>query len=85
MQNSIPTPMGTVLDAELEAELKAALQRLPEIYRTVFMLRDIEGLSTRETAEAMEISENNVKIRLKRARAYLREELCTYFDNCQSA
>ena len=74
--------MIAILNEELKNELTAALDRIPEMYKTVFVLRDIEGLSTRETAKILDISENNVKVRLKRARTYLREELCNYFENC---
>ena len=81
----VVTPMITILNDELKNELNSALDRIPEIYKTVFILRDIEGFSTRETADIMKITENNVKIRLKRARSYLREELCNYFENCKSA
>ena len=78
-------PMIAILNQELKNELQSALERIPEIYRTVFVLRDVEGLSTRETAKILSISENNVKVRLKRARTFLREELCNYFENCQPA
>jgi RNA polymerase sigma-70 factor (ECF subfamily) len=48
---------------------------LPDSYRAVFMLRDIEGLSTAETAEGLELGEEAVKTRLHRARAIVRREL----------
>jgi DNA-directed RNA polymerase specialized sigma24 family protein len=51
----------------------------PEKYRVVFWLRDVEQLSTRETAEALGISEANVKVRLLRARLMLREYLTRLF------
>jgi RNA polymerase sigma-70 factor (ECF subfamily) len=73
------------LNKELKTELDTALDKLPDIYKTVFILRDIEGLSTREASKVLDITENNVKVRLKRARNYLRDELCTYFENCKSA
>lgn len=82
---NIFTPMIAILNNELKDQLNSALDRIPEIYRTVFILRDIEGLSTREAAESLGISENNVKVRLKRARSFLRDELCIYFENCKSA
>ena len=47
----------------------------PEGYRAVFMLREIEGMSTAETAESLEISEESVKVRLHRAKAVLRRRL----------
>jgi RNA polymerase sigma-70 factor (ECF subfamily) len=52
--------------------LEHAVDELPETYRTVFMLRDIEGLSTTETAAGLELGEEAVKTRLHRARAMLR-------------
>ena len=48
--------------------VREALERLPETYRTVLLLRDIEGLDTQETAEALGVTANAVKIRLHRAR-----------------
>ena len=58
--------------AELGHLLEEALLSVPEQFRTVIMLRDVEELSTAETADALEISEENVKIRLHRGRALLR-------------
>jgi RNA polymerase sigma-70 factor (ECF subfamily) len=55
--------------------LDDALTRLDEKHRLVFLLRDVEGLSVRETAEALDLSEGNVKVRLLRARLQLREDL----------
>ncbi len=68
------------LEDELDAEgfddcLKKAMEELPENYRAVFVLRDLEGLSTKEAAKVLEISEANVKVRLMRARLYLRDQL----------
>lgn len=55
--------------------LERAVDRLPEHYRTVFMLREVEGLSTAETAAALDIGEEAAKVRLHRARALLRDAL----------
>ncbi len=66
---------------ELRRILEEALQQLPESYRTVFLLRDVEGLSTKEVAEILGISEGNVKVRLLRARLRLREVLSRYLGN----
>lgn len=60
---------------ELRQVLEEAIQQLPESYRAVFMLRDIEQMSTAETAECLDLSEENVKVRLHRARGQLRELL----------
>lgn len=55
--------------------LQKAMNELPDHYRAVFILRDLEGHSTRNTAKILEISEANVKVRLMRARLYLRDQL----------
>jgi len=55
--------------------LDKAMDELPDHYRTVFILRDLEGHSTRNTAQILEITEANVKVRLMRARLYLRDQL----------
>lgn len=64
---------------ELRRILDEAIQQLPESYRAVFLLRDVEGLSTKEVADILGISEGNVKVRLLRARLKLREILSRYF------
>lgn len=61
--------------AEVRRLLDAALDEIDEKYRVVFLLRDVEELSTRETADALGLSEANVKVRLLRARLMLRERL----------
>jgi len=68
-------PEQQIYDGELKVVLEKAFDRLPADYRSVFMLREIEGLSTAETAECLEVSEENVKTRLYRARALLQREL----------
>lgn len=72
-------PDQMVLDSELRAVLDKAVAALPETLRSVFVLRDIEGLSTAETAGTLGISEANAKVRLHRARLQLREQLSAYF------
>lgn len=72
-------PEDEFLTSEGRARLDEAANRLPTSLRVVFILRDIEGLSTRETAEVLEISEMAVKTRLSRARLRLREDLSEYF------
>ena len=59
--------------------LDAAVATLSETLRSVFVLRDIEGLSTAEVAEVLGLTETNVKVRLHRARLALREKLSAYF------
>lgn len=73
------TPEEILADAEALAELDQAVAELPEALRAVFILRDIEGLSTAETAEALGISPGAVKVRLHRARLALRERLTEIF------
>jgi len=65
--------------------LSRTIQGLPPTFRTVFVLRDVEGLSTEETAEALELSVPAVKSRLLRARLQLRERLNRYFQRKQGA
>jgi RNA polymerase sigma-70 factor (ECF subfamily) len=72
-------PESEFLTHETRSVLNDAIQKLPENLRTVFILRDIEGLSIIETAQALELTETNVKTRLLRARMKLREELSVYF------
>jgi RNA polymerase sigma-70 factor (ECF subfamily) len=68
-------PEQEVVRRELGEALETAVAKLPPDYRLVWMLRDVEGLDTRETAEALGIQEGNVKMRLHRARLALRKEL----------
>lgn len=69
------TPEEQVSNSEIRSLLEKAVEKLPDAYRTVFVLRDIEEMSTTDTANALEISEENVKVRLHRARALLRKTL----------
>jgi RNA polymerase sigma-70 factor (ECF subfamily) len=68
---------------ETREQLESALATLSESYRTIFVLRDIEGLSVEETAEILGISQANVKVRLMRARLALREELTRRFGRLE--
>jgi RNA polymerase sigma-70 factor (ECF subfamily) len=72
-------PEEELMSAEGRAHLDKAVESLPASLRVVFFLRDIEGLSTRETAEVLNLSEMAVKTRLSRARLQLRESLSAYF------
>jgi RNA polymerase sigma-70 factor (ECF subfamily) len=65
---------------ELSGLIESAVDGLPEIYRVVFMMREVEQLSTRETADVLELSEEAVKVRLHRARGLLREALFSRLD-----
>ena len=72
-------PEGELLSAESRQALDQAVRRLSANLRVVFVMRDMEGLSIQDTAEALSLSENNVKTRLLRARLRLRQELSVYF------
>ncbi|MBE7471914.1 MAG: sigma-70 family RNA polymerase sigma factor [Anaerolineales bacterium] len=72
-------PEDELLTAELQAVMAEAIQQLPPTLRIVFIWRDLEGLSTEETAEVLGLSEGTVKVRLHRARLKLRELLSGYF------
>lgn len=73
-------PLQKMLTHEFRVHLDRAVDSLPEIYRSVFVLRDLENASTRETSKILGITETNVKVRLKRARMYLREKLSEYMN-----
>ena len=72
-------PEGELLSGEARRFLDQAIQHLPPNLRVVFVMRDLEGLSIQEAAEALGLSEANVKTRLLRARLKLRQELSVYF------
>ncbi|MBI3162452.1 MAG: sigma-70 family RNA polymerase sigma factor [Anaerolineales bacterium] len=72
-------PEDELLSGEGKNALDAAVNKLPESLRMVFVLRDIEGVSIRDTAEILNLTETNVKTRLLRARMFLRERLSTYY------
>jgi len=68
-------PDAQAINVQLGQILRAAIEELPEIYRAVIILRDLEELSTQETAEVLEVSEETVKTRLHRARLAVRQKL----------
>jgi RNA polymerase sigma-70 factor (ECF subfamily) len=74
-------PLKQVLNEELGRTLEDAILELPEKYRLVLVLRDIEGFSTEESAQILNLTAANVKVRLHRARLFLREQLKTYFQD----
>lgn len=73
-------PEDELMSAEARIHLDRAIDKLPSSLRVVFILRDIQGLSTRETGEVLNLSETAVKTRLSRARLRLREELSSYYS-----
>ena len=74
-------PLDRVLNDELRRKLQEAILALPEKYRVVLVLRDVEGFSTEESAQILNLTPANVKVRLHRARLFLRDHLKSYFDN----
>jgi RNA polymerase sigma-70 factor (ECF subfamily) len=74
-------PLDKLLNNELLDKINQAIFSLPEKYRLVIVLRDIEGFNTAETAQILNLSEPNVKVRLHRARLFLRDKLKGYFEN----
>jgi RNA polymerase sigma-70 factor, ECF subfamily len=68
-------PSETVEREEVRTLIKRAVELLPEIYKQVFLLRDVEELDVNETAQILSISISNVKVRLHRARMMLQKEL----------
>ena len=78
-------PDEALLDQELHEMMEQAIQELPPSLRIVFIWRELEGLSTAETAEAVGISESAAKVRLHRARLQLRETLSSYFADRSAA
>jgi RNA polymerase sigma-70 factor, ECF subfamily len=69
------TPADLLANKELRVALDRAINRLPVDYRVVFVLRDVEGNSTEETAKILNLSVEATKSRLRRARAFLRDQL----------
>ena len=74
-------PLDKLLNEELAGVINKTIITLPKKYRMVILLRDIEGFSTTETAQILNLSPSNVKVRLHRARLYLRDKLKGYFEN----
>jgi RNA polymerase sigma-70 factor (ECF subfamily) len=77
-------PESELLNQEARDEMEQAIADLPENLRIVFLMRDVEGRSTAETAEALDLSISAVKSRLLRARLKLRNELSVYFSERMS-
>ncbi|HUP04640.1 MAG TPA: sigma-70 family RNA polymerase sigma factor [Bryobacteraceae bacterium] len=74
-------PDAAYLSAELRAVLDRVILELPAIYRPVVLLRDIEELSTEETAQILDVSVDVIKTRLRRGRQALRQQLDCYLNN----
>jgi RNA polymerase sigma-70 factor (ECF subfamily) len=78
-------PDDRVLQGELRQVLDDAIAKLPEIYRAVILLRDMEGLSTEETAQVLDVNLDTVKTRLHRGRLAIRQTLDTYVQSVKGA
>lgn len=74
-------PLDQILNEELGRIIRQAILALPEKYRVVVVLRDMEGFSTEETAQILNLSPSNVKVRLHRGRLFLRDKLKAYYDH----
>jgi len=75
----IVDPSAKVMNAELRKILEQAILQLPEKYRTVFILREIENMNVAETKACLDISGINVKVRLNRAKTLLRKSLKAFY------
>src|SRR5438093_13010164 len=75
LASTTPGPEQRAADRELGRAIEAAVEALPEVYGAVFMLREVEGLSTAETSACLEIPEETVKTRLHRGRILLRNHI----------
>ncbi|MCW3127773.1 MAG: polymerase sigma factor, sigma-70 family [Bacteroidetes bacterium] len=75
------TPAQELVNKELNAVLEKAVAQLPEKYRLVFVMREIEEMSVKETSEALSLEEPNVKVRLNRAKVMLRDNLNGYMKD----
>jgi RNA polymerase sigma factor (sigma-70 family) len=73
------TPLDDLINKELKVILEKAVNKLPEKYKIVFVMREVQGMSTNETMDVLDIGESNVKIRLNRAKEMLRTELNDYW------
>ncbi len=75
VESPSPNPEEAAMTSEIKEVMESEIAALPESYRSVFMLREVEGLSTIETAECLNLSEDVVKTRLHRARMTLRDNI----------
>ena len=77
--NGVQTPADKMLNTELKGALEKAIRLLPEKYKVVFVMRELEDMNIAETKECLDISEANIKVRLNRAKALLKEALSDYY------
>jgi RNA polymerase sigma-70 factor (ECF subfamily) len=81
LADGAPQPETLLLDSELRAVLDRAIAELPPTYRAVVLLRDVEQLSTEETAQILDLGTDVVKTRLHRGRVAMRQKLDCYLHN----
>ncbi|MGE4519698.1 MAG: RNA polymerase sigma factor [Desulfobacteraceae bacterium] len=74
-------PAEALMNKEMYLEIKKEIDNLPPNYRIILVLRDMEGFSTKEVSDILDLSESNVKVRLHRARSFVREGLKRYFND----
>ena len=79
LTGKVQTPLMNVLNLELKDVLEKAIQQLPEKYRTVFIMRELEDMSIAETQDCLNLTEVNVKVRLNRAKAMLKSSLASLY------
>jgi len=77
----VSEPPERILNEELSERIRETVADLPEKYRLVLVLRDLEGFSTEETARILDLKPVTVKVRLHRARLFLKEKLKDYFGD----
>jgi RNA polymerase sigma factor (sigma-70 family) len=75
LASPLPSPEQQASASKIKTLLEALIDRLPDGNRAVFVMRDVEGMTTTETADALGVTEENVKVRFHRARAALRRHL----------
>jgi RNA polymerase sigma-70 factor (ECF subfamily) len=75
LESKSPSPEQEVMTNTIKIVIEAAVEKLPETYRSVFMMREVEGMSTAETADCLDLTEESVKVRLHRARSLLRKHI----------
>lgn len=77
--DQVQTPLATMLNSELKIVMEKAISKLPGKYRTIFIMRELENMSIAETQECLNLTEVNVKVRLNRAKAMLRNSLTSLY------
>ena len=77
--DQVQTPLATMLNSELKTVMEKAISQLPDKYRTIFIMRELENMTIAETQECLNLTEVNVKVRLNRAKAMLRNSLASLY------